>query len=288
MAPCSPAFFSSCPLLPEFRRLRGAGNCKDRDFPVHSAPQPHLTRDSVPLPPKLEQTPNSRLSERRPRSPVGPTPAALGDLFLRAPCAGTVPGSPVWLGRLLLSSSVGVRQGRRPRGWAPRGDPTPWGQRAFGVAEGRFSSSDLDLGVWFCSLLASPPVYFSVQGLASHFVPAAPERGASSVGRWPWEGEDLAVSPRWTALSPQRLGREGSAGSDWGLTSLLSRDRLPLPLAGLISIRKESEAQRAFAFVLPATLDSFEKPGWLVTQRGGCGESSRCYPEGTIIGRGSF
>lgn len=242
-----------------------------------------------PLPsPKAEQTPNSATLERRAPSPVGPTPAALGDLLLRAPCAGAVPGSSVWVGRLLLVSSVGVCEGRRPRGWAPRGDPTPWGQRAFRVAEGRFASSDLDLGVWFCSLLASPPVYFPVQGLASHFAPAAPERVAPSVGRWPWEGEDLAASPSWAALSPQRLGREGSAGNDWGLTSLLSPGRLPLPLAGLISISKESEARRAFAFVLSATLDSLEKPEWVVTQRGDCGESSRCCSGGTIIGRGSF
>lgn len=85
------------------------------------------------------------------------------------------------------------------------------------------------------------------------------------MGRWLREGEDLAASPSWAARSPQRLGREGSAGSDWGLTSLLGPGRLPLPPAGLISIRKESEARRAFAFVLPATLDSLEKPGWVVS-----------------------
>lgn len=67
-------FLLLLPAPPGVPRALESGEQQGPDFPALSAPQLHLTRDPPRY--KAEQTPNSRLCERWPRSPVGPTRAA--------------------------------------------------------------------------------------------------------------------------------------------------------------------------------------------------------------------
>lgn len=98
-------FLLLLPAPPGVPRALESGEQQGPDFPALSAPQLHLTRDPPPTRPSRHPTRDFASAGRGLRwDPPGPP---FGDLFLGAPRAGAVRGSPVWVKRLPLGSPVG-------------------------------------------------------------------------------------------------------------------------------------------------------------------------------------